>query len=164
MSVGSEAPRVLFLIQSLGVGGAETQLVHLATGLEDQGFRVSVLAMRAGGPLEKELQGRPEFDYVMLGKGGRSDVVGFGARLVREVRRRKPAIVHGFMPVANQLASVVGPLARAKVVWGIRASFVDFRHYDMASRILFQTGRILSSQPDLIIANSTAGRDYHCLK
>lgn len=161
MSVGSESPRVVFLIQSLGVGGAEAQLVHLATGLEDHGFRVSVIAMRAGGPLEMQLQKRDGFDYAMLGKRGRADVVGFGAKLVREIRRRRPAILHGFMPVANQLASVVGPLTGAKVVWGIRAAFVDFRHYDAASRILFQTGRMLSSQPDLIIANSTAGRDYH---
>jgi len=161
MSDGTEAPRVVFLIQSLGVGGAEAQLVHLATGLEDHGFRVSVIAMRSGGPLEKELQNRRGFDYVVLGKRGRADVLGFGSRLFREVSRRKPAIVHGFMPVANHLASIVGPLTRARVVWGIRAAFVDFRHYDAVSRILFGTGRMLSNQPDLIIANSTAGRDYH---
>ena len=74
MSAGSQYPRIVFLIQSLGVGGAETQLVHLATGLEALGFGVTVIAMRAGGPLEEELQRRKGFDYLMLGKRGRSDI------------------------------------------------------------------------------------------
>lgn len=161
MTSDSRSERVVFLIRSLGVGGAEAQLVHVATGMEELGFAVTVMAMYPGGPLEAELQTRSGFDYVMLGKGGRSDVIGFGSRLLSEIRRRKPAIVHGYMPFANQLALVAGRSARAKVVWGIRSSFVDFRHYDVHDRVLFATGRILSRLPDLMIINSWAGRDYH---
>jgi glycosyltransferase involved in cell wall biosynthesis len=158
---GARLPRVAFLIQSLGVGGAEAQLVELAVGLEDRGFDVSVLAMYPGGRLERELQKRSGFDYVMLGKRSRSDLVGFGARLLGEIRRRRPDIIYGFMPVANHLALLAGRLTGAKVVWGLRSAFVDFRHYDRASSILFRTGRMLSRLPDLTIVNSFAGRDYH---
>lgn len=161
MSPDSLSPRIVFLIRSLGVGGAEAQLVHVATGLEEMGFGVTVMAMYRGGPLETELQSRKRFDYVMLGKRGKSDVVGFGTRLLKEVKRRRPAIVHGYMPFGNQLALAAGRTVRAKVVWGIRSSFVDFRHYDASDRFLFATGRILSRFPDLMIINSWAGRDYH---
>ena len=161
MSSDNRSARVVFLIRSLGIGGAEAQLVHLATGLEERGFAVTVMAMYPGGPLETELQTRNGFDYLMLGKRGRSDVFGFGANLLKEVRRRRPAIVHGYMPFGNQLALVAGRMARAKVVWGIRSSFVDFRHYDLSDRLLFGTGRILSRLPDLMIINSWAGREHH---
>ena len=161
MSPGSPSARIVFLIRDLGVGGAEAQLVHLATGLEELGFGVTVMAMYPGGPLEAEIRRQNGFDYVMLGKQGRGDIVGFGANLLREIRRRRPAIVHGYMPFGNQLALAAGRIARAKVVWGIRSSFVDFRHYDLSDRFLFGTGRVLSRLPDLMIINSWAGRDYH---
>ena len=119
------------------------------------------MAMYPGGPLETELQRRKRFDYVMLDKRGKSDVIGFGGKLLREVRRRTPAIVHGYMPFGNQLALAAGRAAGAKVVWGIRASFVDFRHYGASDRFLFATGRILSRLPDLVIFNSQAGLEYH---
>jgi len=161
MSADSHSPRVVFLIRSLGVGGAEAQLVQLATGLEELGFGVTVMAMYPGGPLEAELKTRKGFDYVMLGKRSKSDVIGFGTSLLKEVRRRRPAIVHGYMPFANELALVTGRIARAKVVWGIRASFLDFRHYHPFDRLLFGAGRIFSRLPDLMIINSQAGRDHH---
>lgn len=161
MNPNNRPDRIVFLIRSLGVGGAETQLVHLAIGLEELGFPVSVIAMYPGGPLESELRARKGFDYVMLGKGGKSDVARFGANLWREIRRRRPAIVHGYMPFGNQLALAVGRAAAAKVVWGIRSSFIDFRHYDASDRFLFATGRLLSRLPELIIVNSWAGREYH---
>jgi len=161
MSPDNHPARVVFLIRDLGVGGAEAQLVQLATGLEEMGFGVTVMAMYPGGPFEAELKKRNGFDYVMLGKRGRSDVVGFGANLWREIRRRKPDIVHGYMPFGNQLALLAGRAARAKVVWGIRSSFLDFRHYDPRDRLLFGTGRILSRLPDLMIVNSWAGREHH---
>ena len=161
MSGDSRSDRIVFLIRDLGVGGAEAQLVHVATGLEEVGFGVTLMAMYPGGPLEAEIRKRNGFDYVMLGKRGRSDVIGFGANLLKEIRRRRPAIVHGYMPFGNQLALAAGRIARAKVVWGIRSSFVDFRHYDLSDRLLFGTGRMLSRLPDLMIINSWAGRDYH---
>jgi glycosyltransferase involved in cell wall biosynthesis len=97
----------------------------------------------------------------MLGKGGPRDVLGFGGKLWRETRRRKPAIVHGYMPVANELALIAGRGARSKVVWGIRSSYVAFQPYGAFSKPLFWSGRILSRLPDLMIVNSFAGREHH---
>lgn len=161
MSSEKRRTRVAFLIQSLGVGGAEAQLVQLATGLEKGGFDVSVMAMYPGGRLETELRSRNGFDYVMLGKRRRSDIIRFVRTLLKEIRRRRPDVLYGFMPVANHLALFAGRLTGIKVVWGLRSSFVDFRYYDRASRLLFSSARVLSSLPDLTIVNSFAGRAYH---
>jgi glycosyltransferase involved in cell wall biosynthesis len=161
VSRSNSTDRIVFLIRSLHAGGAERQLVHLAAGLNKIGFDVTVIAMYSGGGLEPDLRASQAVEYITLEKKGRTDILGFGARLIREVMRRKPDIVHGFMPFANELALVAGRVSRAKVVWGIRSSFVDFQHYDAPTRLLFSSGRLLSGLPDLIIANSWAGRDYH---
>src|SRR2546421_416778 len=47
--------RVLLAINLLLRGGAERQLVQLATGLDRERFSVSVLCVVAGGPLAQEL-------------------------------------------------------------------------------------------------------------
>jgi glycosyltransferase involved in cell wall biosynthesis len=48
-----------------------------------------------------------------------------------------------------------------KVVWGVRASNVDFSRYDWFPRFTFAMSCRLARFADLIIVNSKAGRDYH---
>ena len=64
MSDGTEAPRVVFLIQSLGVGGAEAQLVHLATGLEDHEIKGHRLLISAIAMLRDRF---PSATFVLVG-------------------------------------------------------------------------------------------------
>ena len=93
---------VFFLIRSLNVGGAERQLTLLALALHAAGHRVRVATFYAGGPFEVELRqvGVPVFD---LHKSGRWDIVPFFWRLVQLLRRERPAIVHGYLPMSNIL-------------------------------------------------------------
>ena len=47
------------------------------------------------------------------------------------------------------------------VVWGVRASRMDFRHYDGVTRVAFRVGARLPRLADVIIVNSEAGRAQH---
>lgn len=47
MSAGGAPPKILFVINSLRAGGGETQMVHLALGLSELGFRVTVACLEA---------------------------------------------------------------------------------------------------------------------
>ena len=152
---------VLLLVRSLERGGGERQVVELARGLGRSGVRTTVMVMYAGGALERELDEEPEVTLVSLEKRGRWDVVGFLARFVSAVRRLNADVVYGFMPVANELALVAGRVGKARVVWGLRSSFMDFAQYDWLHGTMFRLGRVLSSRPELIIANSEAGRAHH---
>ena len=58
------------------------------------------------------------------------------------------------------LALVVKPLVHVRVVWGVRASNRDLRHYDWLTRLVSLIERALARFPDLIIANAYAGRDH----
>jgi len=51
--------RVFYLVDSLDVGGTETQAVELALRIGAMGYEVTLGCLRAGGPLREKLQGSP---------------------------------------------------------------------------------------------------------
>lgn len=158
----SPAPRrILFIIRSLGVGGAERQLVLLASGLHALGWDVTVCTTYADGPLEPELAQRG-VRVVALEKSGRWDLLGPARRLHRAVREARPDVIHGYMPTSN-LLSLLARRAHpaARVVWGVRASGLDWAQYDGLARRAFAASARLARRADLIIANSHEGARWH---
>jgi glycosyltransferase involved in cell wall biosynthesis len=153
--------RILFLIRSLGHGGAERQLVTLARGLSEQGFGVTIATFYPGGPLERELGGSA-VTLQHLAKRGRWDVAGFIRRLAAFARKVDPHIIHGYMPTSNLLATAVRVVVpRTRLVWGVRASGLDRSQYDWLARREFDASRMLARRADLIIANSYQGARWH---
>ena len=153
--------RVLFLIRELSAGGAERQLAALARWLDRDRFEVTVATMYPGGKMWPEFEAIPGLTLVSLDKRGRWDTAGFLRRLVALARRVRPHIVHGYMSGANELALLAARLTGARAVWGIRVSDQDFSRYTRFRRAVYRAGIRLSSLPDLIIANSFAGRAAH---
>jgi glycosyltransferase involved in cell wall biosynthesis len=153
--------RLLFLIRSLGVGGAERQLVELVKGLDKSRFDITVATFYSGGAFRDELAHLPGVRVLSLRKRGRWDVFPFIWRFRRVARRFRPHIMYSTMGVSNEVSLLVGRAVGAKVVWNLRASNVDFSHYSRLSRWSFRLGAWLSSFPDLIIANSYAGKQHH---
>lgn len=160
-ATATDTPAILFLVRSLRQGGAERQLVALATGLHRHGWPVSVACCYGGGAFQAELE-RAGVPLADLRKRGRWDVVGFLWRLWRTLRRQRATIVHGYMPLGNMLAlfaRVACPGTR--VVWGVRSSFIDQGNRDWLSRLNFRLSRGAARLADRIIANSEAGAAYH---
>lgn len=150
----------LFLVRSLDRGGAERQLVVLAKGLARRRHAVSVAVFFGGGVYEAELA-RAGVRVINLGKQGRLDILAFLARLVRLLRKERPAVLHGYLGVPNILATVLKPfLPGTRIVWGVRASNVDLSRYDWLSRWVYRLERRLARFADRIIANSDAGRRH----
>jgi glycosyltransferase involved in cell wall biosynthesis len=151
--------RIALLIQSLNYGGAEMQMTILANGLARSGHAVSVLVFYPNGPLRERLS--PDVKVRCLEKRGRWDVVGFLRSLFRVLDEERPHVLYAFMPVANLLASLARLRSpKLKVAWGVRASNMDLKRYDRLSRFTYWLERRFSRCPDLIVANSTAGRRY----
>ncbi|HEY3520624.1 MAG TPA: glycosyltransferase [Rhodanobacteraceae bacterium] len=154
-------PRVVFLARSLQQGGAERQLVALASGLHRRGWPVSVVCFYGGGTFQKELEGAG-VPLIDLHKRGRWDIFGFSWRLWRVLRKADADIVHGYLPVANMLTLVVRfARRRTRVIWGVRSSFIDRGRRDWLSRASFRLSCRLARFADSIIANSEAGAAYH---
>lgn len=152
--------RVLFLARTLGMGGAERQLVALARGLRRGGHDIAVAVFYAGGEFESELrlEGIPVHD---LAKRGRWDNLAFLARLCLLVKRERPDVVHSYLDSPNIVAAALKRVfPSVKVVWGIRSAMDDFGAYDWLHAVSAGIERIASPFVDGIIANSEAGRRH----
>ncbi len=98
--------QILFLITGLAYGGAETQLVNLATKLKCRGWDVRVVSMLPPQAFVEELKNA---DIPLVTLNMRRGVADPRAvfRLLKILREWKPDIVHSHMVHANLLARVV---------------------------------------------------------
>jgi len=155
--------RLCFLIRQMDTGGAQRQLVTLLESLDTLRFQVTLITFYGGGRFHDQVQQIPRLEQVCLDKRGRWDVFGFAGRLLREMRRRSPHVLHGYLATSNLLAAALKPwLRETRIVWGIRGSYMDFRRYDWTEGLLFRLECFGSRFADLIVCNSEAGR-RHCV-
>lgn len=152
---------IVLLVRALGFGGAERQVVYLANGLARRGHRVTVASFYPGGAFEGELSG-DNLEKLVIGKKGRSDVLGFLWRLRRAITARQPDVVYSFLPVPNLLAAAapIPSRYRPAVVWGVRGTPLDLGHYGWLERASIRLERLASGLPDLVIANSRSGAEW----
>ena len=153
--------KIMFLIRSLNPGGAQRQLTNLAKGLRKLGHNIAVVTFYSGKWLEDELTDSG-VSVRTLNKCGRWDIARSAVKLLHLVQEERPAILHSYLSTANLLAlfpKVFYP--SLKVVWGVRASNVDFSVYDWFSRMSFRCECIFSKVADLIISNSIVGHEHH---
>jgi glycosyltransferase involved in cell wall biosynthesis len=152
--------KVLLLIRSLELGGAERQLSNLARGLAAAGHEVCVAVFYPVGPYLAELR-QGGVRVVSLDKTGRWNLISFIWRLWRLVRQLRPEVLYGFMPTENLACLLIGRLVRprATVAWGIRASEVEAGLYGVLPTAVRALQQWLVRAPDLVISNSHAGLD-----
>jgi glycosyltransferase involved in cell wall biosynthesis len=152
--------RVLHLIPSLEVGGAEKLLLDLV--MTSRACEHLVVAMVAGGALEPHFRDAGiQVENLRMNRARPHPRA--VPRLRAIVRRECPEIVQGWMYHANLLAwaATVGMRARPKLVWGLHTADMDVAHMGRITRGTIALGRYLSSAPAAVIANSGVTRDYH---
>lgn len=149
--------RILFLIRSLHRGGAERQIINLANGLAARGHEVHLATFYPHGELESEVASAVKRHC--LRKRGRWDLVRFLYRLHSLVKELRPEILHSFMPTSNVVAVLACWGLRCRIVWGVRASSMDYSRYayGMTAAVLEACAAKLSCCPALIVANSIQG-------
>lgn len=105
--------KILFVITGLGVGGAERQVVDLATRLVQLRYHVKICYL-TGAPANSSIPNQIE----LIGLGMKKSVSGFFmayAELRRIILRFQPDVVHSHMVHANILSRLVRlttPIAR----------------------------------------------------
>jgi glycosyltransferase involved in cell wall biosynthesis len=151
--------RLLVLIRSLDTGGAQRQLIALLERLDRRFFEVTVASMYGGGAMAAEISGIPGVRAVSLERRGGTDLLGFWMRLRRLVAAVDPHVLYGYLGPARVATLLVGRRGR-KVVWGMRASNMEFERYGWAARLAARLERRFAAWPDLVLANSAAGRDW----
>jgi glycosyltransferase involved in cell wall biosynthesis len=151
--------KIVLFVRSLGAGGAERQLVLLATQLASR-HEVAIVTFYEPDDLFKAAIGGSRARLISLGKKGRWDLIGFLGRFARTMDELKPDVIYAFM----NTASIVALRARfgrprPRIVWGIRSSNMELIHYGFWPRALRRIECWLSRFADLAISNSNAGRE-----
>ena len=158
---GGQRITLLHVITDLDVGGAELSLARLLTHMDRRRFHHHVVSLLRPGPVADTLV-QAGIDVTSLNlPSGRISLSGF-RRFRRMIRDLAPALVNSWLYHADLLSTAaLLPASRIPLVWNLRASHMDMRRYSWVSRATRQACAWLSARPDLIVANSVAGRDYH---
>ncbi|MBU1741016.1 MAG: glycosyltransferase, partial [Proteobacteria bacterium] len=147
--------RILYLIRSLGAGGAERQLVALVSRLDRRRFAPAVALFYDQGPLRRDLAAAGDVARHVLGKRGRWDLAGFLGRLSGLIRRERPDVLHCYLTDANVLGLIGGRLGRCpRIVFGVRSSRMENPDRDLGVMISQRLSRVLAGRADLVIYNS----------
>ncbi len=102
--------RILFLSTSMGMGGADSQLLSAAQELRRRGHEIFIVSMTPLGPMGLEARRVGLFTESLQMRRGVPDPRGL-VRLARFVRSWRPDVVHSHMVHANLLARALRFLA-----------------------------------------------------
>jgi glycosyltransferase involved in cell wall biosynthesis len=127
--------RIFFLLDSLNVGGTETQAVELALRLDPAHYEITFGCLRASGPLLERFVHHPITIREFYPAGGVDSVRGIFQvlRLARFLRRERFQIVHTHDLYSNLLGIPAALIARVPV---IVCSQRDLGHFGV-----YRTGR-----------------------
>lgn len=151
--------RVLFVTTDLALGGAETQVVHLATRLKSRGWEVQVVSLMPPRAYVVEMQAAGVSVFSLDIKRKVPDPRPF-LRLARLIRAWRPEIVHSHMVHANILARIVRPLVRVPVLV-CTAHSIDERGRKGSGRLREFLYRLTDPFCDLTTQVSQAGLERY---
>jgi glycosyltransferase involved in cell wall biosynthesis len=150
--------KILHLISTLDVGGAEQNLLRLVTSMDRGAFENEVVSLTAPGVIGKSIEkaGIPVHDLKM--SKGMPDLRGI-LRLRFLAHLMNPDVIQCWLYHANLLGLFL--LAPKKTLWSIRCSDMDLARYGAVYRWSVKAGAALSPLPIGIVINSNAGRAVH---
>lgn len=153
--------KLVFIITGTGVGGAETMLHKVLTRLAPE-FKPQVISMIPVGKIGDQLRalGIPVESLHM--RPGIPNPVAL-IRLIRDLRRLKPDLVHTWMYHADLMGGVAARLAGVPALaWCIRYSNLGAAHNKSQTLAAMRASAFLSHRvPDRILCCSEAARNIH---
>lgn len=151
------ARRVLHIVDSLDVGGTETQMVQVVRLLSTRGYQVIVACLRAGGPLTQLLQEKGvriiEFRKYRTLLTPQSVYQLF--RLAWFLRREKIDVLHAHDLWSNLMGVPAAWIARTPVILASQRNLAHLPWYTPLRRKVI---RLLFRLSTAVIANSEAVR------
>ncbi len=153
--------RLFILIRSLDAGGAERQLTELLKGLDKTRYHITVATFYEGGRFWETVNAIAGVKLISLQKKGRWDFFSFFMRLIKEIRLSRASVIYSYLDVANIYGFLAAKLSGVKVVFGVRASQINFRHYDWTAAFTFYLAGFCSQFANAVLFNSFAGLNFY---
>jgi glycosyltransferase involved in cell wall biosynthesis len=124
--------RVLFLSTTMGMGGADQQLLTLTGGLRARGHEVMIVSLTPLGPMGLEARAQGIATESLEMRRGVPDPRGL-VRLIRLVRAWRPEVLHSHMIHANIMARVLRLIAPVPALVSTIHSIYDGGRLRMAA-------------------------------
>jgi L-malate glycosyltransferase len=156
---GARARRkVFYFLDSLDVGGTETQAVELALRMPTDSYEVTLGCLRLKGPLLEKLKGSPVTVKEFHPKGGLDSPGGLYqlARLTSFLRREKFSVVHTHDLWTNLMGVLAARMAGVPAIVSSRRDLAHFDWYKGSRRNWLRRIQNLSG---VVLANATPIRD-----
>ena len=152
-----------YIIGSLEIGGAETQLVRLINGLNQTRFQPSLICPFGLGPLRAQLDNRVDLVTLRLPTFRQLGSVATAAttilalsRLRAQLIRQQPDIVHAYLTTAYVLGALAGRSVGTRTIIASRRGLDT--HQRHPSRRLRFAARLANPFIDFHLCNSEALR------
>jgi glycosyltransferase involved in cell wall biosynthesis len=154
--------KVLHIISSLSVGGAERALYNLLRGGLSDELDCTVLSLRDEGAYGARIRalGVPVHTLELQTYSG---LVAAGYKIRNLVSKFQPDVIQGWMYHGNLAASLARLLSIHKpvVVWNIRHSLYDILNEKTLTRYVIRGNKQLSKKIETIIYNSQLAKEQH---
>jgi glycosyltransferase involved in cell wall biosynthesis len=152
--------KILHVITSLDIGGAETMLHRLLVCMDSTRFESQVVCLIPIGPIGAKIQALGIPVYSLNMKPGQPSVEAL-FKLTRLLRRLSPDLVQTWLYHADLLGALAAKTLGLPVLWNIRASNMNMSNYRRLSKLVLGACIRLSAWPQAVVVNSRAGQDFH---
>ncbi|MDP3704015.1 MAG: glycosyltransferase, partial [Candidatus Omnitrophota bacterium] len=146
--------RVMYVIWSLGLGGAEQVVIRLASGLDRGRFEPVICCLSDEGPFAEQARAAG-ITVVALGKRGRYDVTVLW-KLIRLMRVRRVDVVHTHLWGANLWGRLAARLASVRTLVATEHNVDTWKPW-----YYFWLDRWLAGRTSALVAVSRQVREFY---
>lgn len=156
---------ILYVISSLGIGGAEKIAAELSVAASSQDRTYTIATLTAHGNNRVEQLQNAGIPVIDLNVTGPVDAWRALLTLARFIRTQRPDVVHGWMYHGSLFALMAtlfsGRRKKTRVIWSLRSSRMKALAYKFQLWVTITLCHLLSRAPDHITYNSHRGQDEH---
>src|SRR6266550_8239446 len=154
--------RILHIISDLCVAGAEIKLCKVLAATNRERFAPYVISMRDQGDLREQIEAMGIPVHTLGIRGSFPGPISV-ARLIRIVRRLRPALIHGWMYHGNLAAQFSAMLTRERpsVLWSVHQSLYNFDYEKRLTAQIIKFCARFSRLPDRILYITTTSATQH---
>ena len=154
--------RILFVSEEMGMGGSQNQIVELANGLCETGFKVAVLVFDTKGKNGAKIKDFNAEVEIFSPNGRRPNLFlpGKHLEIVKVVRRWKPDILCSLTWDVKCMTAIVGRFFGAKVILGaIQSPVLSISHKKFRTLIALYRKSVYRLADAVIAVSSGVARE-----
>ncbi len=149
--MSTQSTKILFVIDSLGFGGAERQLVELVKGLDKARYEIHVVSLLEKNMGYADIVTSIDIEVRYFPRAYKLELAGPLFALVRYIREHEIDLVHTFMNMGSLFGGLAAKITRRPVIC---SAIRDAMDSSLKAKCL---KRFLAVIADFFVANSRAG-------